>query len=88
MLDLPLTVASAGSRFPIRSYVVRYAKIAIRLAIGLICTSVIVAVLAQRKCSADTLLYALSFDCSTVKGVIRFMIFWKPAFFPYHPHLD
>jgi hypothetical protein len=67
---------------------VRHAKTAICLVITLLFTSVIVAVLAQRKCNADTLLYALSFDCSTVKGVIRFMIFWKPAFFPYHPQLD
>jgi hypothetical protein len=55
---------------------------------------VIAAVLAQRKCNADTQMYALSFDCSAVEGVIRFMIFWKPASFmifwkpasfPYHP---
>jgi hypothetical protein len=63
----------------------RYVKIVICLAVGFLCVMVVVAVFAQRKCSADAFLYALSFDCSTAKGVIRFLIFWKPAFVPSHP---
>jgi hypothetical protein len=55
------------------------------MTIGFLCALVLVAVFAQRKCNADTLLYALSFDCSTAKGVIGFVIFWKPTFFPFHP---
>lgn len=43
----------------------------------------IAAVLAQQKCQADSAMYALSFDCATVKGVIRFLMFWKPAYFPF-----
>ena len=66
----------------------RYVKVVISLAIGFLCVMVIVAVSAQRKCSVDALLYALSFDCSTAKGVIRFLIFWKPAFLPFHPQWD
>ena len=48
--------------------------------------AIIAAAFAQRKCSADTELYALSFDCSTAKGVIAFLIFWEPALFPFQFH--
>jgi hypothetical protein len=37
---------------------------------------------AQRKCYADSMTYALSFDCSKPKEVLRFLIFWRPEFFP------
>jgi hypothetical protein len=56
------------------------------LVISLLCAVIIASAYAQRKCGADTELYALSFDCSTAKGVIAFMIFWKPTLLPFHLH--
>lgn len=53
----------------------RYAKLAVAFASVLLTTMALAAILAQRKCQADTLMYALSFDCATVKDVIRFLMF-------------
>ena len=60
-----------------------------RIVILIICclfAAIIAAAFAQRKCRADAELYALSFDCSTAKGVIAFLIFWEPTLFPFHFH--
>jgi hypothetical protein len=60
-----------------------------RIVIPVVCflsAGIIAAAFAHRKCSTDTELYALSFDCSTAKGVVAFLIFWKPTLFPFHFH--
>jgi hypothetical protein len=50
--------------------------------LGLACAVAAAAIYAQRRCYADTTTYALSFDCSATEGVLRFVVFWEPAFFP------
>ena len=78
----PAAEPSAGSKGLARNMVRR----TVILVMSLLCAAIIVAAYAQRKCSSDTELYALSFDCSTAKGVIAFMVFWKPTLFPFHLH--
>lgn len=54
----------------------------IGIVFALVLIPLMLTVLVQRKCYADNMTYALGFDCGQPKELVRFLIFWKPMWFP------